>query len=56
MKDLTNQIVSVSVDTRKSVKNNKDYSVLILEFENGYKHESFLNNEQAFILGQIAGN
>lgn len=53
-KDLTSQISSIKIETRKSQKSNKDYSVLTLLFKNGYKHETFLNNEQLFILGQIA--
>lgn len=56
MKSLKSQIKDVTTDTRKSSKTGKDYNVVTIEFQNGYKHESFLNNEQQFILNQIADN
>lgn len=36
-----------------SKKNGKPYSVLNIEFENGYTLEHFLTNEQKFIVGNI---
>lgn len=40
-------------EKRVSKKTGKDYVVLVLEFENGYKFESFLTNEQDFILRDV---
>lgn len=54
MKDLTQNVKSVVVDTRISTKANKEYHVLVVEFKNGYKFENFVNNEQMFILGSLA--
>ena len=34
-------------------KNGKPYHQLCIEFENGYKFTTFLNNEQYFILSQL---
>lgn len=34
-------------------KNGKPYKQLVIEFENGYKFTTFLNNEQHFILSQL---
>lgn len=34
-------------------KNGKPYSVLHIDFENGYTLEHFLTNEQKFIVGQV---
>lgn len=53
MKDLLSTIKGVYIETRRSTKSNKDYSVLVVEFKNGYKQESFLNNEQMFILNSM---
>lgn len=50
MKDLTNQVKTLSIETRHSSKSDKDYDVLVVAFKNGYKYESFLKNEQSFIL------
>ena len=36
-----------------SKKTGKPYSVLNIEFENGYTLEHFLTNEQKFIVGNI---
>ena len=38
------------IESRVSGKTGKPYKVLVLKFENGYIMETFLNNEQAFIL------
>lgn len=54
--DLTSQIKAVYIETRHSTKSDKDYSVFVVEFKNGYKNESFLNNDQLFILGSFATN
>lgn len=40
-------------ETRKSTKSGKDYTVLVLCFENGYKLDTFLTNEQNFILKDV---
>lgn len=37
----------------RTSKTGKPYNVLIIHFENGYQFESFLNNEQAFILKDV---
>lgn len=36
-----------------SKKNGKPYSVLNIEFENGFVLEHFLTNEQKFIVGSV---
>lgn len=41
--------VKVSIEKRTS-KAGKDYHVLVVRFKNGYKFESFLNNDQYFII------
>ncbi len=37
----------------RTSKSGKPYNVLIVIFENGYQFETFLNNEQAFILKDV---
>lgn len=39
-------------DMRTS-KSGKPYCVLVLVFDNGYRLETFLNNEQQFILKDV---
>ena len=34
-------------------KAQKSYQVIVFEFENGYKLETFLNNEQQYILADV---
>ena len=34
-------------------KAQKPYLVIVFEFENGYKLETFLNNEQQYILAEV---
>lgn len=34
-------------------KAQKPYQVIVFEFENGYKLETFLNNEQQYILADL---
>lgn len=49
------KLKEVRIDKRIS-KNDKEYTVLVLVFTNGkstYIYESFLNNEQTFILENI---
>lgn len=42
------------VEERLSKKTGNSYKVLVLEFENGYKHEVYgISNEFAFILGHM---
>ena len=40
-------------EQRVSKKSGNSYEVIVFVFENGYKFESFLNNEQAFILHEV---
>lgn len=40
-------------EERVSSKSGRLYQVIVLVFENGYKFEAFLNDEQQFILNQI---
>lgn len=44
--------VKVSIEKRTSKAGN-DYHVLVVRFKNGYKFESFLNNDQYFIINQM---
>lgn len=37
----------------KMSKNGNPYHTLCIEFESGYKFETFLNNEQYFIMSQL---
>lgn len=34
-------------------KAGRTYQVLVIEFENGYKYETFLSNEQQYILADV---
>lgn len=34
-------------------KAQRAYQVIVIEFENGYKLETFLNNEQQYILADV---
>lgn len=54
MKILTQNIKQLYIDERISKKGNVPYSVLVLEMKSGYKYESFLNNDQLYILGSLA--
>lgn len=45
-------VIEVYRDNRIS-KAGKPYTVLVIVFENGYKFESFLSNEQNFILRDV---
>lgn len=45
-------VSEVYKDNRTS-KAGKPYTVLVIVFENGYKLETFLNNEQNFILRDV---
>ena len=38
---------------KKVSKVGNEYQVLVLIFDNGYKLEQFLNNEQIYILSEI---
>lgn len=46
---------NITIEQRTSKKSGNSYNVLIIEFENGYKFETFLNNEQYFIIANILG-
>lgn len=37
----------------RTSKAGRPYNVLVIVFENGYRFEAFLNNEQAFILNDL---
>lgn len=52
MSDTRQFIKSVHRESRKS-KAGKDYQVLVVVFDNGYKLETFLSNEQQYILGHV---
>lgn len=41
--------LGMRIETRIS-KNNRNYYVLVLRFDNGYEFETFLNNEQYFCI------
>ena len=46
-------LVSCYREKRHSEKKGRDYEVLVLIFENGYKMDVFLSNEQQFIIGSV---
>lgn len=46
-------LVSCYREKRHSERKGTDYEVLVLIFENGYKMDVFLNNEQQFIIGSV---
>lgn len=46
-------IVSCYRERRVSQKKGTEYQVLVLLFENGYKLDTFLSNEQLFIIKDI---
>lgn len=48
-------VKNVYREERTSKKGNQ-YQVIVFEFENGYKMESFLNNEQQYILADVPLN
>lgn len=57
MKDLSQTIKSVRIEDRVSSKTNKPYCMLVVEFKNAYTIETFLNNDQLYILnGLVTGN
>lgn len=43
--------MNIRVEERTSSKGN-NYSVLVIQFSNGYTFEQYLNNEQAFCIKQ----
>lgn len=43
---------TITVEKRTS-KAGKEYYVLVITWENGYKFETFLNNEQSFIIMNV---
>ena len=53
MFELNNSIKSVSVETKVSQKGN-EFSVIVIEFKNGYKISNYINNDQLFILQLLA--
>lgn len=46
-------VVSCYRERRISQKKGTEYEVLVLVFENGYKMDTFLTNEQLFIIRDI---
>ena len=50
---MTEFIVNCYRENRISAKTGNSYQVLVLEFDNGYKLEQFLSNEQQFILSNV---
>ena len=53
MAEIKKAIVEAHMEQRISKKNGSTYIVVVLEFENGYKTDVFLTNEQKFILQPI---
>ena len=51
--DLNETIKSIEVITRNSKKTGNDYTVLSIAFHQGYTYETFISNEQVFILGML---
>lgn len=49
----SNAITDCRIEKRVSKKSGSMYSVLVITFKNGYKFETFLNNEQVYIIGSI---
>lgn len=43
-------------ENRVSKKTGNAYQVLVLVFENGYKMDTFLSNEQQYILNEVPLN
>lgn len=54
MFELNNSIKSVYVETKVSQKGN-EFSVIVIEFKNGYKISNYINNDQLFILQLLSG-
>ena len=50
---MTEFIMDCYRENRVSNKTGNPYQVLVLVFENGYKLEQFLSNEQQFILADV---
>lgn len=53
MIELKNSIKNVYVETKVSQKGN-EFSVIVIEFMNGYKISNYINNDQLFILHLLA--
>lgn len=53
MPELKKAVVECYVERRLSKKSGSEYEVLVLEFENGFKMDVFMTNEQKFILSTI---
>lgn len=53
MAEVKKAVVEAYMEERISKKSGNKYIVLVLEFENGYKTDVFLSNEQKFILQSI---
>lgn len=53
MAEVKKAVVEAYMEERISKKSGSKYVVLVLEFENGYKTDTFLSNEQKFILQSI---
>lgn len=47
-----NAVVECYVEKRFSKRTGNVYQVLVMKFENGYKMDTFLNNEQFYIISQ----
>lgn len=50
--DITQKVKSVSLVTKKSKAGN-DYQMLQVVFQNGYKYEAFVKDEQLFIINSM---
>lgn len=45
--------VQMLVDRRVSKKTGNPYTMLVIQFSNGYKFETMLSNEQVYILSNV---
>lgn len=52
--NIVSKLARLHTEERYSEKTKKPYNVLVLEFKNGYKYETFLNGDQTMLI-KIAG-
>lgn len=53
MPEVKKAVAECFVERRLSKKSGSEYEVLVLEFENGFKMDVFMTNEQKFILSSV---
>lgn len=56
MTDLSSKTKTVKILSKKSSKSGNSYNVLEVTFSNGYVFETFLNQEQLFILNSLVNH